>query len=119
MVGSGRADRRARGMAALCAMLLIAGCRGTAPTAEFDGWREQAELEVGGSAVFDEGAIRVVLTEAGDSHALVTVELGGSSRTGRLTTDPGGFVTFPPYRIRLVSARTDQRATLEVTRPGS
>lgn len=106
-----------RTAATLLTATLLAGCMTTIPVEDPDTWRQRAELAVGERAIYDGGAITVTLVEAGDSHAIVTVERDGISREGRITTDPRGFVTEPPYRIHLVSADADERAVIEVTRP--
>ncbi|MDX1661324.1 MAG: hypothetical protein R3326_05990 [Gemmatimonadota bacterium] len=89
----------------------------TIPVDDPEVWSQRAELAVGERAVFDAGAIEIVLTEAGDSHALVTIDKQGVTSEGRLTTDPRGFVAVPPYQIRLVAADADETAIIEVTRP--
>lgn len=111
---------RRRAILAGLGALLAAGCMATIPVE--DGadrdveWRQRARLSVGERAVFDAGALEIVLIEVGGAYALVQVDTDGAPREARLTPDPGGYETFPPYEIRLESTRTGLEAVLEVTK---
>lgn len=112
-----RAAALAGTTATLLAAVLLAGCMATIPVEDPDMWSQRAELVIGERGIYDAGEITVTLVEAGDADALVLVERNGAPREARLTTDPGGYATFPPYEVRLVSADVDERAIIEVTRP--
>lgn len=66
------------------------------------------------AGIFADGSLVITPTEVGDAHALVTIEGSDTPSGGRLTTDPGGFVTVPPYRIYLLSADAGRRAVIAV-----
>ena len=97
-------------------LILATGCmRSGAVRGDGQGaWTERLELEVGERGIFADGSLVVTPTEVGDAHALVTIEGSGTSSGGRLTTDPGGFVTVSPYRIYLLSADAGGRAVIAV-----
>jgi hypothetical protein len=100
------------------AIILLSGCMGSAqrPETGLRPWAEQLELEVGEPGVFDDGALVVTPIEIGDAHAVVRIERSNNSTEGRLTTDSGGFLTVPPYRVYLLSAETNRRAVIAVGR---
>lgn len=101
-------------------LILATGCMGSGAMSR-DGqgpWTERLELEVGERGTFADGSLVITPTEIGDAHALVTIEGSDTPSGGRLTTDPGGFVTVPPYRIYLLSADAGRRAVIAVAPAG-
>lgn len=97
-------------------LILPTGCMGSGAMSGGgeDPWTERLELEVGERGIFADGSLVITPTEVGDAHALVTIEGPDTPSGGRLTTDPGGFVTVPPYRIYLLSADAGRRAVIAV-----
>jgi hypothetical protein len=96
---------------------VVAAACATAPAPADGIWSERVELTPGQRGSVDGGALAVVLLEVGDEHALVRIERAGSASEGRITTDPGGYVTVSSYTVHLLSADAGAQAVIEVRRP--